>query len=136
MRLAPALLALLLALGGGGCGSGAGDDASALTTGLERVDAAAVADDRQALASAVAGLLRAVDDAEAAGDLSASEAEEIRAAADALLDAADPSPPAGPSEPEESTTPPPPPPDNDEDGEEGPGKGKGKGEEHDEDEED
>lgn len=112
---APALLVLLLLLAGAGCGSSTGDATPALTTRLERVDAAAVADDPEALAAAVAGLLRAVDEAEAAGDLGGAAAQRIRAAAEVLLDAADTAGPAEPSEPQESTTPPTPPSDSDTD---------------------
>lgn len=142
-RLVPTLLALLVVLGGAGCGPSTGADIPALANRLERVDAAAVADDPEALASAVAGLLRAVDDAESAGDLNDTDADRIRTAADALLDAAEPDATSGPSEPEESTTPPPPPPggdDEDEDEKEGrgpdPGRGHGEAEGRDKDHKD
>lgn len=133
MRLAPALLALILVLVGGGCGSETGAATPALAAGLERVDTAAVADDPQALSSAVAGLMRAVDDAETAGDLDAADADQIRAAARALLDAADDAPPTNPSEPKDSTTRPSPSPDTDE--EEGPEEEEGPDEDQDDDRE-
>ena len=113
-----AVAGLLLALTG--CGSSTAGDLPALTQRLEQVDAAAVADDRKALEAAVRGLLRAVDDAEAAGDLEATRADRIRAAAGALLAAARETPPPEESEPapEETTTPPPPSDDEDKDDEE------------------
>lgn len=119
-RVASGLLVLLVALAAVGCGSGSGAATPALSSRLERVDAAAVADDPEALASAVAGLLRAVQAAETAGDLSAADADEIRTAADALLDAAEPDSPdssVSPSTPEESTTTSAPPTDEDDDDE-------------------
>ena len=129
-RVAGGLVILLVTLGAVGCGSSSGAATPALASRLERVDAAAVADDPEVLASAVAGLLRAVEAAETAGDLGAADADEIRTAAEALLDAADAGSPAESSEPEESTTRPPPPPDED-DEESRPGKdhrhGKAKG---------
>ena len=111
-RVAGCLLLAFLALVVTGCGSSSGAATPALSNRLERVDAAAVADDPEALAAAVAGLLRAVEAAESAGDLSSADSDEIRGAAEALLAAADPETPQAPdptptpSEP--ATTSPPP----------------------------
>ncbi len=119
--------------------TGCGDDATpaqqvpALTDALARVDAAASADDDARLRRAVAGLVRVTEDAEQSGDLDTDDADGIRDAAAALLDAAglaspaDPDPtssePVEPLEPSETTTSSAPAPpeedgDEDEDGEE------------------
>lgn len=146
-RIAPALLALLLTLGSAACGSADRSATATLGARLDRVDAAAVADDPEAISSAVASLLRAVDAAESSGELTATAADRIRTAAEALVEAADRDGAGSPTEPQESTAPPPPKPDKPEDegggghghGHEGSGKDKGKGKGHgnsDEDDED
>ena len=90
MRVAGCFAALILVLTG--CGTAEPDPLSAR---LGEVDAAAVAGDSDALESAVGGLLAAVDDAAAAGDLEPTRARRIREAAQALLTAAaDPDPAA------------------------------------------
>lgn len=136
-RIVGGLLIVLVAFVATGCGSSSGAPTPALSNRLEQVDAAAVADDPEALAAAVAGLLRAAEAAESAGDLSAAAGDEIRVAAEALLDAAEPeaseSPDSPPTSAEPATTSPPPTVEDDEAGPEddddgtSPGKDKSKG---------
>ena len=118
-RFASGLVVVIVALGAAACGTTPGADLQALTTQLEAVDAAAVADDDEQLESAVGGLLRAVDEAEAAGDVSSAHADRIRKAAEALLEAAAPAEPKEPKEPKEPTSTPPPDEDHEDDGEDG-----------------
>jgi len=107
VRVASGLVVLLVLLGATACGDGSGAGVAALTTQLKTVDAAAVADDPEQLQSAVGNLLSVVDDAEAAGDVSAAHADRIRTAAEALLEAAAPTDRRSPQPPKESASPPP-----------------------------
>lgn len=116
-RLASGAFVVLVALGTSACGDSSGAD-TPLTTQLDAVDDAAVAEDADQLVSAVGNLLRAVDDAEAAGNIDSARADRIRRAAEALLEAAAPAgrrPPTEPAEPPTATTPPAPEDDEEED---------------------
>ena len=116
----------------------------ALADALAEVDAAAAADNTRRLRRAVADLVQVTDDAEQAGDLDGDDADRIRTAAEALLEAAGAEPEPAPSTtstepepPETTTSSPPAPPEEDDEGDEDddekdePGKGqkgpKGKG---------
>jgi len=101
------LVVLIVLLGAAACGDTSGAGATTLTAQLDAVDAAAVANDPEQLASAVRSLLREVDDAEAGGDVGAAHADRIRTAAEALLEAAEPSDRRTAKPPRESTSSPP-----------------------------
>lgn len=114
-RLVCGVIAMVLTLGAAGCGSTTTTALPALESRLERVDAAAIADDPQQLESAVAALLRAAEQAVAAGDLTGADLEQIRSAAEALLAASGPAVPAPTDRPTDEATSPPPTDDTDED---------------------
>ena len=106
-RVVTGLVVLIVLLGTSACGDTSGSAGATLSPHLDAVDAAAVTEDPEQLTSAVGNLVRAVDDAEAAGVVSADHADRIRAAAEALLEASVPADRRSPRRTPESTSPPP-----------------------------
>lgn len=108
------LLTALLVSACGGAGS-AGEAAPEVSQRLDQVDAAVAAGDLAAAREATEALVRATKQAEAAGDLTAEQADRILAAATQLLDGLRTgTPPSSPEDPtpapptEETTAPVPP----------------------------
>lgn len=104
-RTIAALLAAGTLLVTSGCGSSTSpaDDVPALATALDRVDEAIDSGDDAAARDAVTELAQTATRAEEAGDLDAGQADEIVAAADALLDELS-SVEESPTEPSSSTS--------------------------------